>query len=160
MIEERICNYIENGTDIISVGLREEITFLSKKKINNHHCFFSRNLNNDDNNNNHHVMVYNFALSNGIELFQRRDNVFYTAITLDSVRQTFDKNKVSFVTINDVESPLKVLQGSQLFLEKHRPTLFIQISDKELEKTQRFLNRINYVLLERVGDSNYLFYYM
>jgi hypothetical protein len=153
-MKHHINNYIEDGTDIITVGKREAVT----GKVNRHHCFFTQDEDlKDDTDNN--VIFYNFALSNGVELFQRRDNVFYTAITIDSVRQTFNKNKVSFVVIN-VENALSVLQGSQLFLGEHKPTLFIQISEKELKETQRFLNCINYVLLERVGSSNYLFYYM
>jgi hypothetical protein len=155
-MKQHINNYIEDGTDIITVGKREEAV---TGKVNKHHCFFTQDEDLEDDTDND-VIFYNFALSNGVELFQRRDNVFYTAITLDSVRQkTFNKNKVSFVVIN-VENALSVLQGSQLFLGEHKPTLFIQISEKELKETQRFLNRLNYVLLERVGNSNYLFYYM
>jgi hypothetical protein len=155
-MEEHIYNYIEDGTDIISVGRRREV---SSKKVNKHHCFFTRDEDDLKDDNNNDVIFYNFALSNGVELFQKRDNVFYTAITLDSVRQTFYKNKVSFMSIN-VENTLSVIQGSQLFLGEHKPTLYIEISEEDLLGTQRFLNRLNYVMLERVGSSSYLFYYM
>ena len=152
-MEEHIYNYIEDDTDIITVGKREIIS----RKGNKHHCFsLHEDGTNDDNNN---IMFYRFALSSGVELLQKRDNVFFTAITLDSVRQIFCKKKVSFMTIN-VENALSVLEGSQLFLGDHKPTLYIEISEKELKEIQRFLNRLNYVMLERVGSSSYLFYYM
>jgi hypothetical protein len=153
-MEEHIYNYIEDGTDIISVGKRE----VTSRKVNKHHCFSQDEDLKDDTDND--VIFYNFALSNEVTLFQKSDDVFYTAITLDSVRQIFDKKKVSFMTIND-ENALSVLQGSQLFLGEHKPTLYIQISEKEeLKETQRFLNRLNYVMLERVKSSSYLFYYI
>jgi hypothetical protein len=120
MIEERICNYIEDGTDFINVGINDGFDLLSHKQISYH---------------------------------QVSDE-----IALDGVRYFFTK-KVSVMKIN-VDSALKTISGAKFFLEEHKPTLFIKISDTEYKDTERLLNRLNYILLERLDVSHYLFFYM
>ena len=122
MIEERICNYIEDGTDFINVGDSENLDLLSHKLTDT-------------------------------DYHQISDNIH-----LDGVRYFFVK-KVSAMTIN-VDSALKTILCAKLFLEEHKPTLFIKISDIEFKETERLLNLLNYILLERLENSIYLFYYM
>jgi hypothetical protein len=122
--------------------------------VRNYHCFLE-----DDDDNDDDIMFYKFTLADSTQVHRRKhSNVFYNSVTLDSIRHTFT-NKVSAMRI-EVDSPLNVIVGAQHFLDEHKPTLYIQISEKELKETERLLNRLNYVLLERVGNSNYLFYYM
>jgi FkbM family methyltransferase len=91
--------------------------------------------------------------------FKKNNNLFIPAISLDSISYIFT-NKVSVIKLDVEGFEDLVLEGAKLFLEKHKPTIFIEIFDEKYNKTFKLLNSLNYVLLENLGDLNYIFVYL
>lgn len=201
---EKICTFIEDGTDFIDIGANIGLITLGvkiclkNKKISKFHCIecdidnfvslkFNTSIHTD-------IISYNFALADKFQLcnmsvndynngcniinssytnekittydythindgFKKNNNVFISAIPLDSISYIFT-NKVSVIKIDVEGFEDLVLQGASFFLEKHKPTIFIEIFDEKYNKTLELLNSLNYVLLENIGNLNYIFVYL
>jgi FkbM family methyltransferase len=90
--------------------------------------------------------------------FIKKSNIFYSAISLDSICDTFT-NKVSLVKIDVEGFEYLVLQGAKMFLEKHKPTILIEIFDSEFIKINNLLTENNYALENSLGNLNYIYTY-
>ena len=90
--------------------------------------------------------------------FIKKPNVFYSAISLDSICNTFT-NKVSVIKIDVEGFEYLVLQGAKIFLEKHKPIILIEIFDSEYIKICNLLSEYNYALTHSLGNLNYIFAY-
>jgi FkbM family methyltransferase len=201
---EKICTFIEDGTDFIDIGANIGLITLGvkiclkNKKIQTNHCIecdidnfvslkFNTAIHSD-------IFLYNFALADKSQLcnmstndynngcniintsytnekittydythinnvFKKNNNIFISAISLDSISYIFT-NKVSVIKIDVEGFEDLVLEGAKLFLEKHKPTIFIEIFDEKYNKTLELLTSLNYILLENIGNLNYIFVYL
>ena len=77
-------------------------------------------------------------------------------MSLDSISYIFTNN-VSVIKIDVEGFEFLVLNGSKTFLEKHKPIIFIEIFEAQYNKTLELLNSLNYVLIENLGELNYIF---
>jgi FkbM family methyltransferase len=201
---EKICTFIEDGTDFIDIGANIGLITLGvkiclkNKKIQKIHCIECDNDNFTSlkfNTSTHpEINLYNFALAdkpqlcnmsindynNGCNIintsytnekittydythinngFKKKYNLFISATSLDSISYIFT-NKVSVIKIDVEGFEDLILQGANLFLEKHKPTIFIEIFNEKYNKTLELLTSLNYILLENIGDLNYIFVYL
>ncbi len=72
------------------------------------------------------------------------ESITVEAITLDEYCESKDFEKMSFIKIDVDGFELQVLEGAAKTLEKFKPILLVEISDKDLESVSSFLGNLGY----------------
>ena len=98
--------------------------------------------------------VYDYSYLKNVRHNYSKNKNYYSVIPLDSV--TF-VNNVSVVKIDVEGFEYFVLLGAKKFLEKHRPTIIIEIDCEKLEKVNNLLNELEYTLIEILDCENYVY---
>lgn len=202
VICQTIINNIEDETDFIDIGANIGLITLGLNKLNtnnkkiNIYCYecdpetficLAFNIKQSLREN---IKIYNFALSDKIELcnmttntynrgsnmiIRRNDemtnsnmynsykdkhkineNIYIPAFPLDDLIYTF-KKRVSVIKIDVEGSEHNILMGSKKFIELHKPKIIIEIMPLNYNSVDSLLRSYNYILLEYIGDENYLY---
>lgn len=184
--EEHICqllaqNYVKN-TDVLDIGANMGLNSIRMNQINpissgckihffepQHDVFSILDYNTRD----IPRVLYNFALSDDHKLLnysKNKDNIGATemvlskdnnnninvlATNLDSI--TFER-PISLVKLDAEGSEEDVLKGGKLFFEKHKPTLVIEIWEKNKKSIMPILSKMNYKQTWNQADD-YVFKY-
>ena len=98
--------------------------------------------------------VYDYSYLEQVRFNYTRNNIFLSVIPLDSIPFI---NRISVIKIDVEGFEYFVLLGAKQFLEKHRPTIIIEIDIEKIEKTDLLLNKLNYVLFEILQNGNYIY---
>jgi FkbM family methyltransferase len=130
---------------------KQQLCSMSTNEYNNGCNIIDTTYSGNDTNTYH----YHHMTSSG---FIKKSNVFYSAISLDSICNIFT-NKVSVIKIDVEGFEYLVLQGAKMFLEKHKPIILIEIFDSEYIKICNLLTENNYTLTHSLGNLNYIFAY-
>ena len=183
--EEHICqilaqNYVKN-TDVLDIGANMGLNSIRMNQINpissgykihffepQHDVFSILDYNTRD----IPRVLYNFALSDKYKLLnfskiednigatemvltKDNNNINILATNLDSI--TFER-PISLVKLDAEGSEEDVLKGGKLFFEKYKPTLVIEIWDKNKELVMPILSKMNYKQTWN-QDDDYVFKY-
>ena len=77
----------------------------------------------------------------------------------DEYIQKNNIKSIDFLKIDTEGFEFNVLKGGEITFAKYKPTLIIEIWDKNLEEVTTQLNKMNYLLLKHIGGHDYIFTY-
>ena len=98
--------------------------------------------------------TYDYSYLERVRHHYSYNKLFYSVVPLDSI--TFI-NRISVIKMDVEGFEYFVLLGAKKFLEKHRPTIIIEIDDEKLEKVNELLNELDYTVSEILQKGNYVY---
>ena len=98
-------------------------------------------------------ILYHYS---NMDVYEKNNNLFIATLPLDSFMNSFT-NKISVIKIDVEGFELFVLQGAFKLIEYHKPIIFIEIFDSNLNDIIEWFNILNYGLFEKINEIDYIF---
>lgn len=155
------CNTI-NHNDIIlyNFGLSDK-SEIANMQINNYNygCNMIKQIY-DNSNNNINSLEYEYEMPNDNVKIEKK--LFISLTSLDLFYNIF-QNRVSVIKIDTEGMEYKILLGAKNLIEKHKPTIVVEIFDENLIKINELLKSYNYInkgiIPKKYKSQDYLFVY-
>ena len=114
----------------------------------------------DNSNNGVEILEYDFQKINKHTITEKK--MFISLMPLDLFYNVFEK-KISVIKIDVEGMEYKVLLGAKKLIEKHKPTIVVEIFDENIVKINKLMKSYNYInkglIPKKYISQDYLFTY-